>query len=238
MSVTSADSLRHVHPALTPHVHARPSRGRRTRASRPARACSGTDAVSPPDSTIAPASMRSPRAASASASQTSAAAGWPMTAPPAAVSIAPRHRKTQPRTLRSTSSSGGAAAGAERRPARRRRCRPRSPAAGRDRSSASPRSRWPGTTASVAASTPATVVGASIRFPIRNAISGSARGWMSSSSCSGSPCGSTMPDVSRPNTGSSMPSACRLTRLVSPSFAPMSRSPASSRCSTTSAWAS
>ena len=42
--------------------------------------------------------MHSPRAANASASQTSAAAGWPITAPPAAVSIAPRYRKTQPRT--------------------------------------------------------------------------------------------------------------------------------------------
>ena len=30
-----------------------------------------------------------------------------------------------------------------------------------------------------------------------------------------------MPDVSRPKTGSWMPSACRLTRLVSPSFAPI-----------------
>ena len=50
--------------------------------------------------------------------------------------------------------------------------------------------------------------------------------------------GTTMPDVSRPKTGSWMPSACRLTRLVSPSFAPIIRSPASRRCSTTSDWAS
>ena len=85
----------------------RSTRGRRTPRSRPR----GTAAAPRPSdrrtSTIDPGSTHSSRAASASASQTSAAAGWPMTAPPAAVSIAPRHRKTQPRTLRSTSASGG-----------------------------------------------------------------------------------------------------------------------------------
>ena len=65
-----------------------------------------------------------------------------------------------------------------------------------------------------------------------------ARGWMSVSRASASPCGTTIPDVSRPKTGSWMPSAWRLTRLVSPSFVPMTCSPACRRCSTTRDWAS
>ena len=58
----------------------------------------------------------------------------------------------------------------------------------------------------------------SMRPPIRNAISGSARGWISSSSGTGSPGASSMPVVSRPYTGSRMPSASRLTLLVSPAW--------------------
>ena len=46
------------------------------------------------------------------------------------------------------------------------------------------------------------------------------------------------PVFGRLTSGMVVPSACRLTRLVNPSFAPMIRSPASSRCRTTSDWAS
>ena len=123
-----------------------------------------------------PASMHSPRAASASASQTSAAAGWPMTAPPAAVSITPAVPEHAAQHAESTSSSGGRPRAPSDDPRRAGVVGHRVRQAEAARSSASPRPRWPGTTASVAASTWATVVGASIRFPIRNAISGSARG--------------------------------------------------------------
>ena len=154
------------------------------------------------------------------ASQTSAAAGWPITAPPAAVSIAP--------------GTGRRSRGRRGRPARPA-ARPRAPRTTRAAPALSATESGSRKRLGVARvhdldggehrlgrrQHPATVVGASIRLPIRNAISGSARGWMSSSSCSGSPGGTTMPDVSRPNTGSWMPSAWRLTRLVSPSFAPM-----------------
>ena len=47
-----------------------------------------------------------------------------------------------------------------------------------------------------------------------------------------------MPEVSRPYTGSWMPSASRLTLLVRPSLNPTGRSPARQRCSTVSACAS
>src|SRR4051794_3537527 len=56
-------------------------------------------------------------------------------------------------------------------------------------------------TASVAASTSATVVGPSIRRRRTNAISGSARGLISSSSRTGSPNPTTIPEVNRPYTG-------------------------------------
>src|SRR5215207_528450 len=222
---------RHSHTQCTP-IDPRPSNSAVTTPS----ASSRTDAVSPPDSTTEPGSIPSPRCASASASQTRAAAGCPITAPPAAVSIPPRPRKTQPRTARSTRSAG------------RRACVPSTTRAA-PALSAMESGSWNGAeyresttstaarTASVAANTPAIVVGASIRSRTRKAISGSARGRISSPRCTGSPCGSSIPEVRRPNTGSWMLSALRLTALVSPSFAPITCSPVCRRCSTNNACA-
>src|ERR1700691_2900135 len=58
-------------------------------------ASSGTEAVKAPESTMVPASKCSPRAVRVFASQASAAAGCPMTAPPAAVYEPPVERYTQ-----------------------------------------------------------------------------------------------------------------------------------------------
>src|SRR3984957_5282980 len=69
-------------------------------------AFSGTEAVKAPESTMLPASKCSPRAVRVFASQARAAAGCPMTAPPAAVYEPPFQRNRQPRTWRSTSSRG------------------------------------------------------------------------------------------------------------------------------------
>ena len=146
-----------------------------------ARRAAAREAVSPPVSTIVPASRRSPRAASALASQATAAAGWPIAAPPAAVSNPPRYRNTQPSTWRSTSSPG--VGGATRaRPARRPRCRRPSRVAGTAGRSGSPSPRSRGSPRRSPPARPASGGAGSIRRPMRNAISGSARGWMSSAS--------------------------------------------------------
>ena len=90
----------------------------------------------------------------------------------------PRGPEDTARTLRSTNSAGGAAV-VPGLPARRRRCRRPSRAAGTGRSTASPSPRR-GQHRVVPASTLATVAGGSSSVPIRKAISGSARGWISS----------------------------------------------------------
>ena len=94
-----------------------------------------------------------------------------------------------------------------------------------------------GNTVSTASSTSSAGLPAGIGRPISSASSGSARGWISPSSGSGSPAGSSMSEVSRPKTGSWMPSASRLTLLVMPSLNPTGRSPARQRCRTVSACA-
>ena len=156
------------------------TRARRTPRSRRLVAAAPTEAVRPPVSTMDPASRDSPRAPSASASHTTAAAGWPITAPPAAVSIAPRHRKTQPRTLRSTSSSG-------RRPrlprtirTPRPRCRPRSRAAGTTPSSESRPPRRRGRRPPSRRERRRPWSAPRSRGRSSKAISGSARGWIRS----------------------------------------------------------
>ena len=66
-----------------------------------------TEAVSPPESTTPPAGRCSSRAASVLTSQATAAAGSPMTAPPAAVpTTLPPLRNTQPISRRSHNSPG------------------------------------------------------------------------------------------------------------------------------------
>jgi hypothetical protein len=68
---------------------------------------SATEAVSPPDSTTVPARRYWPLRPSVFTSHATAAAGWPIAAPAAAVpTTSPAERNTQPTSLRSPRSAG------------------------------------------------------------------------------------------------------------------------------------
>ena len=145
-----------------------------------------------------------------------------------------RERNTQPSTWRSSSSLGFRRLRCRERPGPRRRCRRRSRAAGTARRYRESMISIAPNTASIARQHP--VEGGRRLDPLaeRNAISGSARGLMSCRLGTGSPNGSGHAGGQAAVHRLVDAEGRRLTLLVMPSLAPITLSPACSRCSTNS----